>query len=277
VVQVSSQWQQRLHSIQTAMPETKTALFKAVVHWKRSPQWSIGLAIGVLLLWNWKLVFASGIGVLAAIATYFAQQGEWRFFWISWNQLWQQTNRQLTFALISGSLATLSSYVAIAAWLETESHWLTTAILLQGFGILAVLLLLVRQMAQPQAEHLAAPDRLLDQLTDSDPLKRLIAVRQITHQVMEPQSTTQRSPHPQTTSPIMRSHVVEYFRLMLDRETEPVVCQALLDGLRLLSRDRQPHQRQLAPGQQPRLSIHSNRSAIRVQRRAIADPIQTID
>jgi hypothetical protein len=90
-------------------------------------------------------------------------------------------------------------------------------------GILATFGLVLWQLLRTQAP---ASDpfyrQQLNDLSDPDPLKRLIAVRELTHLT-------------NASSPITASHLAECFRLILDRETEPLVCSALLDGLQQLN------------------------------------------
>ncbi|MBE9182195.1 hypothetical protein IQ268_26875 [Oculatella sp. LEGE 06141] len=282
MTQASSQWQHWINSIQHGrLPMTTTSIAQRLKRLKNSRQLMLSLAFLVVLLWNWKLVLASGVGIFAAIAAYFIQQGDWRFFGVNWDKLWNQVNRQLMVAVSSGGLAALSTYIAIAVWTETDAHGLAAAILLQGLGILAILLLVWQQRTSPV--DVASDDYypMLNALTDSDPLKRLIAIRQITDRLTVEQAsvlsaTTASSRFNQASfqrhyseHQRVRSHVVDCFRLMIDRETEPTVCNALLDGLHRLS-----PKRQLGRGQQPALSIAAaslKQPAIKLRRQTVKD------
>jgi hypothetical protein len=69
---------------------------------------------------------------------------------------------------------------------------------------------------------------LVTNLTDADPLKRLIAVRQLTG--LAAGYRLDRTDLNAT---------LDYFRLMLSREPEPLVRDAILDGLQALDTSKQ--------------------------------------
>jgi hypothetical protein len=74
---------------------------------------------------------------------------------------------------------------------------------------------------QPSA---CLPDynRCLLDITDTDPLKRLIAVRQL-HEIII------------VAKPGQQSHIAEYFRIMLSREPDEMIREALLEGLAMIN------------------------------------------
>jgi hypothetical protein len=153
---------------------------------------------------------------------YQLQSGNWRSYWLNLRQLLTGTNRQLAVAVISGGFATLCSYVAIAIGTDTQSSWITIGILLQSLGISAILGLLVWQMlAQETKPDETKLEQMLADLTDPDPLKRLIAVRYLTTSVNKFDSTH-------------KTWIADCFRLLLSREEEVIIRDAVLDSLRLL-------------------------------------------
>jgi hypothetical protein len=203
-------------------------------------QWKGGLlslaVLSILLIWNWQLILAAIVGLAGLVVTYLAQQRQLRLPAAHhWQRLWTRANRPLTLSVGLGSIAALSTYLTIAIWQESQGSWLGTGVILQGFGLLAVLGLLSRsfwqQPVDPPTNDLSF-HQLLNQLADDDPLKRLIAVRQLTEQMLA------ASAHASATLPLTPSHLAECFRLQLDRETEPVVRRALLEGLQLLGQSR---------------------------------------
>jgi hypothetical protein len=239
VAQASSQLQQLTHWLQ------HTSL--SVQDWSRDSQelrrlhlfltrtlhlsphrlWG-GAMVLALLVWNWQLVLALGIGSAVLVSVYLAQQGQWRLPQINWRRLWTGSNRSLTVAIASGGVAAFSAYMTTTIWSGTEQHGLAIGIILQGFGTLTVLGWLTWQtLNRPISPRSSTFDQALADLSAADPLKRLIAVRQITHWVQE------------TALPMTDAHVVDCFRLMLDRETESSVCGALLEGLQVLGQGRQ--------------------------------------
>jgi hypothetical protein len=180
--------------------------------------WGTTIALS-LILWNWQLVLALAIGAIALTTVYLAPQKQWRI--PAW-QTWTSANRSLTIAIATGTIATLSTYITTHIWLEADRSWLATGIILQGFGTLAILLFLTYQALDrtPNPEPLT-------QLSEPEPLKRLIAIRQLTQQAQ------------QNAAPLPAAQIADCFRLMLDRETEPSVCSALLDSLQTLGQGRQ--------------------------------------
>jgi len=217
-----------------ASPKLKQNYRSLTRRLNRSKGWLLG-GCGFLLLWvllwQWLLALAAGLTVM--VGCYLVQQGQLKT-WRGWQRFWSQANRALSLSALAGLVATGGSYLALAIWIESDRSWLASGLILQGFGLLAILsLLLWRQLSsgsrlnfdagsQPN-QHLA----YLNQLADADPLRRLIAVRQLTQLVQKP--------HP-CFAP---THLSECFRLMLNREIEPLVCNALIEGLQQLNPTRQ--------------------------------------
>jgi hypothetical protein len=182
--------------------------------------WGTTIALS-LILWNWQLVLALAIGAIALTTVYLAPQKQWHL--PAWQE-WTATNRSLTIAIATGTIATLSTYITTHIWLEADRSWLATGIILQGFGTLSILLFLTYQALDRSSKTNPEP---LTHLSDPEPLKRLIAIRQLTQQAQ------------QNAAPLPAAQIADCFRLMLDRETEPSVCSALLDSLQTLGQGRQ--------------------------------------
>jgi hypothetical protein len=79
--------------------------------------------------------------------------------------------------------------------------------------------------ATQPANCLANYNRCLLDITDADPLKRLIAIRQLDQIIRA---------NPENKSQI--GHIAEYFRIMLGRETDSGIREALLEGLGQISK-----------------------------------------
>jgi hypothetical protein len=75
---------------------------------------------------------------------------------------------------------------------------------------------------QPR-KHLPDYNHCLRDITDADPLKRLIAVRQL-HDIII------------VAKPTQQAHIAEYFRIMLSREPDEMIREALLEGLAMISK-----------------------------------------
>lgn len=189
-----------------------------------------------MLLWNWKLLLATGAGVLAMLLVYLMQDWNWKPYWSSLRQFFSGSHRQLTLAVGSGGIATLTTYMAVSIWVDSDSPWIAAGAIVQGFGTLATFLLLVWQIIISQAsQEEAKRDQLLSDLTEADSVKRLLAVRRLTDW------GSNKYLHPST-----QRVVADCFRLMLNQEQESIIRDAVLDGLMVLDN----HQN-LGKGAQP--------------------------
>lgn len=197
---------------------------------KGRESWLYGLAaIVALWIWNGKLLIATGTGVLVMLAVYSLQGRKWQRLRSQLSHILSGSNRQITIAVSSGGFATLSTYIALSLWMESENHWMATAAILQGLGIMLTFSLLVWHVFSYQSSRDEKTfDNLVTDLTNTDSLKRLIAVRQLTRLVSAGR-----------TDSCQQRATLDYFRLMLSREAEPLIRDALLDGLQALDTSKQ--------------------------------------
>lgn len=217
----------------------------------------MALGAAALVFWDQKLLLATctGAGMMALI--YAIQQSAWRKKWLplykslqDFSRLYvNSTSRQLILSVGGGGLAILTTYLAIAIWSESSNHWLATGALLQGGGTLLVLLLLVGQILQRQVDRKEGQfSQHLADLTHRDPMKRLVAVKQLSR-------TLNKIALPQAD----QAAIADCFRLMLGQEPELIVQEAVFDGLQVLDRRKQleeGYKPQPLPilGQQPALN-----------------------
>ena len=137
-------------------------------------------------------------------------------YWHFWRKFLSGSNRKLLIAVASGGFASFSTYLAASIWTHLENRWLATGTILQGLGTLIIMSLLSWHIfGQNERSNEAKLESYLADLTHTDPLKRLIALRYL----------SQKSHHPLT----------EHYRLMLSQETQPIVREALLDILAQVS------------------------------------------
>ncbi len=191
--------------------------------------WGGGTAgLLALLAWNWQLVAATGVGMVAMRGAYGLQTQPWSRYWVRLHDYWQQPQRQLIVAVGAGSFATLSSYIALAVWMQAANRWLAVGAIAQASATLLTLGLLGWQIFGRQLERDDERfERLVLDLTQDKPLQRLIAIRQL----------TQLSPSLRAEQ---QGELREYFRLLLSEETQERVRAALLDSLRELDRPKTP-------------------------------------
>lgn len=215
--------------------------------------WLIGLIVVVAILFgHWKLLLATSSGALVMFLVYMMQEWNWQPYWSSLRQFLSGSNRQLTFALLGGGTATLGTYMAVSIWVDSDSAWIAIATMLQVLGTLAILSVLIWQaIARQSSGDEANPNQLLSELTDTNPVKRLVAVQQLTRWGADPQ-----------LHPSERRTVADCFRLMLTQEQEAVVRGAVLDGLQVLDNNRR-----LGKGAEPlQLPTHVRQSADKLLR-----------
>jgi hypothetical protein len=206
---------------------------------QKSGGWLLALLMASgLFLWDEKLLLAtvSGLSIMGLI--YGMQQAKWRQRWLPLYKLVMAfstvriatPSRQLILAVGGGMLAVFSTYLAAAVWADASSPWVATGAILQGGGTLAVLLLLVGQYIQRRADRKdVAFSQYLTDLTHNDPLKRLVAVKQLNR-------CLQRS----SLDDGDRAAIADCFRLMVGQEQEPAVQDAIFDGLQLCDRLLEP-------------------------------------
>lgn len=263
MTQVSPQWQRQVNQVWHHLDLLwHSKLFKRIteaVEQRRG--WLLCLAIVLLLLiWNWQLVLSGGLGLGALIGVYLIHQGQWQLP-NEWRRLWLPSQRPVTLALFSGAVVSVGAYVSIALWTETHGSWVAKGMILQGVATAAMLLLLGwqtierlthREVGDSSADAHTSQrtvERLLSDLSDADALKRLIAVRRLTQWVQQQPgaATGDREAAYEISAPLSAADLAECFRLMLNRETDPAVCRALLDSLHQLN----PQPRSLQSGRMP--------------------------
>lgn len=207
--------------------------------------WLLSLTVAVaMLFWNWKLLVATCVGVFVMLFVYWMQESDWQVPWSKIRSFLNNSNRQLTLAVGSGGIATLSTYMTASIWVDSDSHWIAAGATLQGLGTLTTLILLVWQIVSWQTSREEAQiNDLLTDLTNVDPLKRLIAVRQLTRLV------TRTHDYNHTT-------VAEYLRLLLSKEPESIIQEAVFDSLQALDKV-QP----LSPGRPLSIPVKLKRPA----------------
>ena len=192
-----------------------------VYKWGR---WSLAsFGTTVMFSWDWKLVVATGMGIGGMGLVYLALGKNWQQYWLVWRPFLKGSQGKLTLAVGSGAIASFSAYLAAAMWAESDNRWLATGTILEGMGTLLTLSLLGWHIASQQNhESETQLDKLLNQLTETDTLKRLIAVRQLI-----------KLKDNGTLSSRDRTQIEEYFRLLLKQESETLIRQAILEHLHL--------------------------------------------
>jgi hypothetical protein len=178
---------------------------------------SVGTVICVgaiaLFTWNWQLFMALVVGAAAALLAY---RGLPMATWVR-----SILKSPVASAGLLGLFSVIVSYGTLLVWQDTGRFGIALAVLLQALCTLLALGLLAGQLLKPSRSAPAETyDRWVTQLTSSEPLQRLIAVRRLSQ--MEGLTTAQQQ------------HLSEYFQLLLAQETYPQVRDAVVAALKQL-------------------------------------------
>jgi hypothetical protein len=116
--------------------------------------------------------------------------------------------------------------MASAIWVDSPSPWLAAGAIIQGIGTLLTLILLVWQIfnfqGSQQQDYL---DKLLSDLTETEPLKRLIAVGKLNNFIARQRLDT-----------ALQQDVIKCLQIFLSQEQEVIIREAALDCLQNLNR-----------------------------------------
>ena len=187
--------------------------------------WTCCLAI-VALLWclNWKLFLATTVGIGLMSFSYLLQNPYWQRYCQKWQSFLVGSNRQLVLAVGSGAAGSFCTYLAASVWADAENQWLATGAILQGLASISTLSVLLWSVWKRKGSTTQTKlDNLLADLSDREPLKRLVAIRQLTRLLITKSLSSEHY-----------SQSVEYFHLMLSQPQLPIVENALLESLELL-------------------------------------------
>jgi hypothetical protein len=207
--------------LQSLLPADARALQLVPKPWRKSARWAaIGAGAALLLTWNGRLVVSTGAGLGTIWLAYSLRESAWRAAITDLVNSLEGIDRRITLSILAGAGATLGTYTVLSIWLTTQNHWLATGMLLQGTVTMGALGVLLWQKLQPSAQKSGLLQYIQD-LTDVDPLKRLIAVRQIN------QLFTQ---HPE-----QQADITEFYQVLLTREPDRLVREALMDGLQVMT------------------------------------------
>ncbi len=230
MIKASSYWQQIINIFPVRVLVESKSRSPKQLNLKRfqGPGGALGILTIVIAmwLWNWKLLLASSIAVGTMMLVYSMQEWNWQQFWYEVRKFAGSPNRRLALAVVSGGIAAVSTYMAFSIWVDSDSRWIAFGAILQGLGTLLILILLVWQIialyGDQEDEYI---EQLLIQLTDSNPLKRLIAVRRLDKVV--------RNDH---INSVVKKNVAQHLGLLLSQESETVIQEAVLDSLQTLEK-----------------------------------------
>lgn len=224
--QARSSWQQILYLLMVLVKDKKL---------RKISRWAL-FSLILVMLWciNWQLFLATIVGISSMTWCYLLQNSHWQSYWQKWQKILVGSNRQLLIAVSSGAIAAFGTYLAAIIWTNAENQWLATGAIIQGIVSLTTLILLVWSLwGRKTSTEEAKLEGLLIDLGSDNPLKRLIAIRQLTRLIMR---------HYLASDYYWQT--LEYYRLMLSQPQTSIVRNALLESLNILDREtkQQPKQ-----------------------------------
>ncbi len=179
------------------------------------------LILGILLLWQWRLGVAVLVGSAALFLIYSWALPGGGLRWQRWQEQTRTLNQPLVLAAVGGSVATLGTYVVVSIWAEAEQRWLATGAIVQGILSLGILSLLGWEWIQRRQERgQSLFERHLSEVASPDPFRRLIGIRHLQGMFEQDQA-----------SPNHLRLGLDFLRLALERERDPVVKEAILEAL----------------------------------------------
>ncbi|MCC5898806.1 MAG: hypothetical protein JJU32_12950 [Phormidium sp. BM_Day4_Bin.17] len=173
---------------------------------------------GTMLLWNWKLFIATGTGMSATLGVYLLLQSKWRLRWGHLHRWFSGPQKPVVLATTTGGLATLSTYMATAIWVSSDNHWMASGFILEGLATLAILGLLTWQTLHRVLgrDHVDL-NGMLSQLSQEDPLKQVVALRQLERWILAELVDEQE-----------QQTILDCCRVLLTRDLDAVVREAAL-------------------------------------------------
>ncbi|WP_017663061.1 hypothetical protein [Baaleninema simplex] len=203
-------------------PPRRASRRKSPNHLREWGGWVLAAVLAAtMLVWNWKLFLATGIGMSVTVGAYLLSQSSWTVRWADVRRWLSDLNRPITVAVVGGGLSTVSTYMAAEIWATAENRWMAGGSILQGLATLGILLLLTWQtLSRVLGREGVNVNATLDRLSENDPLKQLVALRQLERWVTGG-----------TVDVGERRTIGECCRVLLSRQLEPVVREAALETL----------------------------------------------
>jgi hypothetical protein len=217
---MASFWRQIMNQI----PQMKTGSPKKRIFKNFSePGFMLGLLtiIVAMLVWNWQLLLSLVVGITVMLLSYSWQKWNWQLWWLEIRKFFASANSHLAVAVVSGGLTTIITYLIVSIWVNFPSHWLATATIIQGMTTLLTLVLLLWQVfnirLNREEENI---DKLLDKITEDEPLKRLVALRKLNKYLVS-----------QDVDINLKEDLSQCLQLLLNQEKETIIKEAVLDCL----------------------------------------------
>lgn len=183
------------------------------------------IVFAIMLVWNWQLLLATLMGMGGLVLLFRFPIDRWSGYWQKWQQTLDLSQKRLFTALAGSTLIGVGTYWALQLWDHVDNHWLAGGAIAQGIVIALLLGWQVAKLLHPasQGSPKDQVSQLLAALTADHPLRRLMAIRQLTALAIEGKLHASQL-----------QQMSEYFSLLFSVETEPILRQGLLESMQTL-------------------------------------------
>ena len=222
----SSYWQRLIKNIPLReLPQFKTGARRRILQYSNPALflWFLTIVFA-MLLWNPKLLLSSGVGIFVMLSVYSMPQWNWSQFWCQIRNFLQTTNGRLVLSVSSGAIACLGTYTGAIIWVSASNIWIALGAIIQGLATVIILILLARLLITLHGnQEQDKLDQLLDNLTDTDPLKRLIGAGKLRKLIIRKQ-----------LEPQVKQYIIQCLQLLLSKESEAAIRDVAFDSLQAL-------------------------------------------
>lgn len=184
-------------------------------------RWLYAVLAIALLKWDWSTGVALGSGASVALLVYHLHRHPNK---LDWGKVVYFCHKSLshppTLALLCGGVVSFSTYLGFALWQTNPGHGWAIGLILPGLGTLTLLLLLLQFIGPSPSPAVDPFEQWVAELTQSDPLRRLIAIHQLVHLAQT-----------QPLQPLQKQRLGAYLQLLVAQERTVVVRNAALEGL----------------------------------------------
>ena len=213
-------------SMTAPVPDIMINLWRSLRREQVLPAWAIALLVLlVMLVWNWQLMTALGVGALVMATAYGLQDGYGSSLTYRLQRLFSSHLRSLALAVLAGALAVMVTALSLGIWTSVPNHWLAGGVVMQLVTSAAVLFFLVRQTAQQwrikQEDNFS---HWMHQIASNNELERLVAMQGLYESVQR-----------QQLAPAKEKALVQCCQILLNHEKEPLVREVVLDTLQTLN------------------------------------------
>lgn len=202
----------------------KKTLFNQYLKDKKFYFFLLGLTISIGDL---ELVISTVAFLCLMVISYQIKSQYWLNYIHRFTKHLTPENKKLFYSIVIASFFSLGSYFSLNIWTEIDNKWLAFGIIIQTIFSGAGLIFLANTLIKNKSRNFNVNnlfEKIIEQLNDSSPLKRLWAVNQVILQW-----------HHQTFTQEEYEQIREYLTILKDLETEPIIISKIDHCLELIT------------------------------------------